>query len=117
MIEKNEIIKSPEMKELEEKVAMLVQTGRIDNLIDLFAVISDNIEITTAPMVHKMMETVDKLGTVGFVTENAMRGAKRETMKNEVPSLFGMLKLLKDEDTRRGLTFMLNLMKGIGKQL
>ncbi len=37
--------------------------------------------------------------------------------KNEIPSLFGLLKLMKDDDTRKGLAFMLNLTKGIGKQL
>jgi len=117
MSEKIEIVKSDEMVELEKKVTMLVQTGRIDNLIDLLAVISDNIEMTTAPMVEKMVGTVDNLATAGFITENAVRYAKRETEKNEIPSLFGMLKLLKDEDTRKGLAFVLNLTKGIGKQL
>jgi uncharacterized protein YjgD (DUF1641 family) len=117
MSEKIEIVKSDEMKELEDKMAMLVQTGRVDNLIDLLAVISDNIEMTTAPMVEKMVGTVDNLATAGFITENAVRYAKRETEKNEIPTLFGMLKLLKDEDTRKGLAFILNLTKGIGKQL
>jgi uncharacterized protein YjgD (DUF1641 family) len=117
MSEKIEIVKSDEMVELEKKVTMLVQTGRIDNLIDLLAVISDNIEMTTAPMVEKMVGTVDNLATAGFITENAVRYAKRETEKNEIPTLFGMLKLLKDEDTRKGLAFVLNLTKGIGKQL
>ncbi len=117
MSEKVEIIKSKEMKELEDKMTMLVQTGRIDNLIDLLAVVSDNIEMTTQPMVEKMIGTVDNMATAGFITENAVRYAKRESLKNETPSLFGMLKLLKDEETRKGLSFMLHLTKGIGKQI
>ena len=117
MSEQIEIQKSDEMKELEAKMTMLVQTGRIDNLIDLMAVISDNIEMTTQPMVEKMIGTVDNMATAGFITENAVRYAKRETTKNETPSLFGMLKLLRDEDTRKGLSFMLHLTKGIGKQI
>jgi len=117
MSEQVEIKKSDEMKELEAKITMLVQTGRIDNLIDLMAVISDNIEMTTQPMVEKMIGTIDNMATAGFITENAVRYAKRETAKSDTPSLFGMLKLLKDEDTRKGLSFMLHLTKGIGKQL
>ena len=117
MSEKIEVLKTKEMQELEDKVTMLIQTGRIDNLIDLMAVISDNIEMTTQPMVEKMIGTIDNLVTAGFISENAVRYAKRESAKNEVPSLFGMLKLLKDEDTRRGLAFVLNMTKGIGKQL
>jgi len=117
MSEKVEVVKTKEMQELEAKMTMLVQTGRIDNLIDLLAVVSDNIEMTTQPMVEKMISTVDNMATAGFVTENAVRYAKRETAKNETPSLLGMLKLLKDEDTRKGLAFVLNLTKGIGKQL
>ncbi|PHO12784.1 hypothetical protein CPG38_05830 [Malaciobacter marinus] len=117
MSEKVEVLKTEEMEKLEEKFSMLIQTGRIDNLIDLLAVISDNIEMTTAPMVDKMIGTVDNLATAGFVTENAVRYANREMKKNEVPSLFGLLKLLKDEETRKGLAFVLQLTKGIGKQV
>ncbi|PHO09576.1 hypothetical protein CPG37_08725 [Malaciobacter canalis] len=117
MSEKVEVLKTEEMEKLEEKFSMLIKTGRIDNLIDLLAVISDNIEMTTAPMVDKMIGTVDNLATAGFVTENAVRYANREMKKNEVPSLFGLLKLLKDEETRKGLAFVLHLTKGIGKQV
>jgi uncharacterized protein YjgD (DUF1641 family) len=109
--------KSAEMQQIEDQMTMLVQTGRIDNLIDLLAVVSDQIEMTTTPIVEKMVHSIDNIATAGFVTENAVRYAKRESAKNEVPSLFGMLKLLKDEDTRKGLAFMLNLTKGIGKQM
>ncbi len=117
MNEKVEVLKTKEMQELENKFSMLVQTGRIDNLIDLLAVVSDNIEMTTAPMVDKMVGTIDNLATAGFVTENAVRYAKREMKNSEVPSLFGLLKLLKDEETRKGLAFVLHLTKGIGKQV
>lgn len=112
-----EVKKSAEMQEIEDKMTMLVQTGRIDNLIDLLAVVSDQIEMTTKPMVEKMVNTVDNMATAGFVTENAVRFAKRESAKNEIPSMFGLLKLMKDEDVRKGMAFMLNLTKGIGKQL
>lgn len=117
MSEKVEVLKTKEMQELEAKMTMLIQTGRIDNLIDLMAVISDNIEMTTQPMVEKMIGTVDNLATAGFITENAVRYAKRQTANNPTPSIFGILKLMKDEETRKGITFMLNLTKGIGKQL
>lgn len=117
MSEEIQIKKSTEMQELEDKMTMLVQTGRIDNLIDLLAVVSDQIEMTTTPIVEKMIHSIDNIASAGFVTENAIRYAKRESAKNETPSLLGMLKLLKDEDTRKGLAFMLNLTKGIGKQM
>lgn len=117
MSEEIQAKKSAEMQAIEDKMAMLVQTGRMDNLIDILAVVSDQIEMTTTPIVEKMVHSVDNIASAGFVTENAVRYAKRESAKNEVPSLFGMLKLLKDEDTRKGLAFMLNLTKGIGKQM
>jgi len=117
MSEEMQTKKSAEMQELEAKMTMLVQTGRMDNLIDLLAVVSDQIEMTTTPIVEKMVHSIDNIASAGFVTENALRYAKRESTKNETPSLFGMLKLLKDEDTRKGLAFMLNLTKGIGKQM
>ncbi len=117
MSDKIVVEKSAEMKLIEEKMTMLVQTGRIDNLIDLLAVISDQMEMTTTPIMEKMVHSVDNIMSAGFVTENAVRYAKRESVKNEVPSMFGLLKLMKDEDVRKGLGFMLNLTKGIGKQL
>jgi len=117
MSELVEIKKSAEMQKIEEQMAMLVQTGRMNNLIDLMAVISDNIEMTNSAMVEKAVANIDNMATAAFVTENAVRYAKRENEKNEVPSLFGLLKLMKDDDTKKGLAFMLNLTKGIGKQL
>ncbi len=117
MSEKVTVEKTAEMQMLEEKMTMLVQTGRIDNLIDLLAVVSDQMEMTTTPIMEKMVHSVDNIMSAGFVTENAVRYAKRETAKNETPSLFGLLKLMKDDDVRKGLGFMLNLTKGIGKQL
>mgnify|MGYP000598547407 CR=1 FL=1 len=63
MSEKVQIEKSKEMQELEAKMTMLIQTGRMDNLIDLMAVVSDNIEMTTQPMVEKMISTVDNIAT------------------------------------------------------
>ena len=111
------IEKSAEMQKIEDQMTMLVQTGRFENLIDLMAVVSDQIEMTTTPMVDKMVSSIDKMASASFITENAVRFAKRENEKNEVPSLFGLLKLMKDEETRKGLAFMLNLTKGIGKQI
>ena len=117
MSEEIKVIKTAEMQQIEDQMTMLVQTGRLNNLVDLLAVVSDQIEMTTTPMVEKMVTSIDNMATTGFITENAIRHAKRENEKNEVPSLFGLLKLMKDEETRRGLAFMLNLTKGIGKQL
>ncbi len=115
--QKVEVKKTKEMQELEDKFTMLVQTGRIDNLIDLLALVSDNIEMTTAPMVDKLVGSIDNITAGGFAIENSIRYAKRELKKNETPSLFGLLKLMKDEDTRKGLAFVLHLTKGLGKQL
>lgn len=117
MSEEIKVKKTAAMQEVEDKMTMLVQTGRLDNLIDVLAVVSDQIEMTTTPIVEKMVHSIDNIASAGFVTENAVRYAKRESAKNEVPSLFGMLKLLKDEETRKGLAFMLHLTKGIGKQM
>jgi len=111
------VLKSAEMRKIEEQMTMLVQTGRLENLIDLLAVVSDQIEMTTTPMAEKMVSSIDNITTAGFVTENAVRYAMRENGKNEIPSMFGLLKLMRDNETRRGLAFMLNLTKGIGKQL
>ncbi len=111
------IEKSAEMQKIEDQMTMLVQTGRFENLVDLLAVVSDQIEMTTTPMVDKMVSSIDKMSSASFITENAVRFAKRENEKNEVPSLFGLLKLMKDKETRKGLAFMLNLTKGIGKQI
>jgi uncharacterized protein YjgD (DUF1641 family) len=117
MSEEVKVIKTAEMQKTEDQMTMLVQIGRIENLIDLLFVVSDQIEMTITPMAEKMAKSLDNITTAGLVTENAVRYAVRENSKNEIPSLFGILKMMKDDETRKGLAFMLNLTKGIGKQL
>ncbi len=116
-MEKVEVQKSKEMQAIEDKFTMLEQTGRIDNLVDFLAVVSDNIEMMTSPMIEKLVGSIDNITAGGFAIENATRYAKRELEKNETPSSFGLLKMLGDEEVRKGLAFVLYLTKGLGKQL
>ena len=87
MSNKVEVLKTKEMQELEDKMTMLVQTGRIDNLIDLLAVVSDNIEMTTQPMVEKMIGTetnVEKIANKLFDETNKRIKVGRIENKNEI---------------------------------
>lgn len=110
--------KNKEMEQLEEKVAMLVQTNRMNNLIDLMAVISDNIEMMNDDAIEKVIKKVDGAATAAFMAENAVKFAKRELSKGkEYTSVFQLLGILKDPDVARGLSFTIHMLRGLGKQI
>lgn len=109
---------STELTYTKEKLSMLENTGRIDNLIDLLALISDGIEVTDDGMVEKMVQGVDKLSAASLIGENAIKFAKRKLEREgELTSVFKMLSMMKDEDVKKGVSFALYALQGLGKQL
>lgn len=109
---------STELTYTKEKLLMLENTGRMGNLIDLLALISDGIEVTDDGMVEKMVQGIDKLSAASLMGENAIKFAKRKLEKDgELGSIFKILAMMKDEEVRKGLSFAIYALKGLGKQL
>ncbi|MFK0571777.1 DUF1641 domain-containing protein [Endozoicomonas sp.] len=106
------------LKALADKVTPLVQGGRFDNIVDLLAVISDNIEFLDEAMLEKLAGAGEDLLSMGWTTGNAMRMASAQTEKLEkLPGLFQLLRSMNDPDVRRSLHFFIGFMRTIGGQL
>lgn len=106
------------MAELITKVAPLVQGRRLHNVVDLFAAISDVIEMTDDAMLQKLMAVYEEgIGGV-WAIGNAARYASAQAAQPENPPTVwqSLQRLRKDEDARRGLSMTINLMAEMGRQ-
>lgn len=107
-----------DIEQIKEQFSMLVKTNRMGNLVDLLSVISDNIEMMNDDMVEKAIKKVDGAATAAFIGENSIKYAKKELQKgNEYGSIFQIMGAMKDPDIKKGISFTLHMLKGLGKQL
>lgn len=73
------------------KLQPLLDKGRMDNVVDVLALVSDLVDMLDGPMVEKLAEETP-------------------------PSLYGLLSLLREPYTRRGLALALRTLNVIGRQ-
>ncbi|MDT8878763.1 DUF1641 domain-containing protein [Halomonas saccharevitans] len=106
------------LKALIDKAAPLVQAGRLNNIIDLLSVISDNIEFLDEAALEKTTKVGEEVLALGWTTGNAMRMANAQTQAlDKPPGLFQLMSSLKDPDVRRSLHFLIGTMRIIGRQM
>ncbi|AMB85351.1 hypothetical protein AWM79_08555 [Pseudomonas agarici] len=100
------------------KLQPLLDGGRMDNIADALALISDLVDLLDSALVEKLAGLFESATAVSWSFGNALRMAKAETTAEEgPPSLFGLLSLLRETDTRRGIALILRTLNVIGKQL
>ncbi|WP_339533024.1 DUF1641 domain-containing protein [Pseudomonas mucidolens] len=100
------------------KLQPLIESGRLDNLVDLASIMSDMVDMLDAAMVEKLAGLFEQATTLSWAAGNALRMAKAQTQALEAPdSLYGLLTLLREPDTRRGVGLMLRAMNIVGRQL
>ena len=106
------------MEALMNKINPLIQSGRFDNLVDALSLISDMIDLLDPAMVEKMALLFEQLTSATWEAGNAVRMARAQTAAEpEAPSLYQLLSLLRQEDTRRGCAVALRTLNVIGRQL
>ncbi|WP_108444851.1 DUF1641 domain-containing protein [Halomonas denitrificans] len=106
------------LRALIDKAAPLVQAGRLNNIIDLLSVISDNIEFLDEAALEKTTKVGEEVLALGWTTGNAMRMANAQTQAlDKPPGLFQLMSSLKDPDVRRSLHFLIGTMRIIGRQM
>jgi uncharacterized protein YjgD (DUF1641 family) len=106
------------LSHLIDKIAPLIQAKRLDNIVDLLSMISDNIDFVDETTAEKLSKTIEEVMGSAWMTANALRMAKATVEKKETPAtMFQLLKQLNDKDVRRGIDFFLSAMKVFGKQL
>ena len=105
------------LNDLVNKVSPLIQAGRLNNIVDLLSLVSDNIEFLDDSMLEKLATAGEELLGAGWTAGNAIRMANAKTQRlEEAPTLFQLMRTLNDHDVRRSLYFILEFMRIIGKQ-
>lgn len=106
------------LKALIDKAAPLVQAGRLNNIIDLLSVISDNIEFLDEAALEKTTKVGEEVLALSWTTGNAIRMANAQTQALDTPpGLLQLMGSLKDPDVRRSLHFLIGTMRIIGRQM
>ncbi|WP_314387204.1 DUF1641 domain-containing protein [Pseudomonas brenneri] len=101
-----------------QKLQPLLDSGRLDNLVDLLSIASDIVDLLDCAMVEKLATLFEQTTSVSWELGNAVRMAKSQTQALEHPdSLYGLLTLLREPDTRRGVGLILRALNVIGRQL
>lgn len=106
------------ISDLLDKLAPILQGRRLHNIVDLLAATSDVMEMTDDAMLQKLMMLYeDSIGGVWMLT-NALRYASAQAASNpEPPTLWQSIKKFnKDEDARRGLDVVTNILAELGRQ-
>jgi len=102
--------------ELSPRLEPLLLGPRLDNLVDLAALVADLVDFVDPAMVEKLSgvfeETVAAHATVG----GALRLAAAQSRRDAHPPGMGALwALARDADTRRGVALLLRTLQVIGR--
>ncbi|WP_341667187.1 DUF1641 domain-containing protein [Alcaligenes sp. SDU_A2] len=111
----------PGVKGLEEllaKIEPLLAGGRLNRLVDVASLMADLVDMTDDYMVEKLARSLEEgTGAVWAVGNAARMAADQVRATEQTPSLMGLLRLAKEPDVRRGLTFFLVAAGVMGKQM
>lgn len=100
------------------KLQPLLDGGRLDNLVDLMSLLSHTVDLLDLATVEKLARLFEDTTAFTWSLGNALRMATAETAAEaEPPNLYGLLSLLREKDTRRGVALVLRTLNVIGRQL
>lgn len=101
-----------------DKLKPLLDGGRLDNLVDLASLISDTVDMLDLATVEKLGRLFESTTAVTWSLGNALRMATAETAAEAAPpNIYGLLSLLREKHTRRGVALLLRTLNVIGRQL
>jgi len=105
------------LNELLDKIEPLLAGRRLNRIVDLMSVTADVVDMTDDYMVEKLCKGYEEAVGGIWNAGNLARMASNEVRHmEEPPSTWGLVKMARDPEARRGLAFMLMLAKGIGRQ-
>lgn len=109
---------NPGLEALQGKLQPLLDGGRLDNLVDLMSLLSDTVDLLDLATVEKLARLFEDTTAFTWSLGNALRMATAKTAAEaEPPNLYGLLSLLREKDTRRGVALVLRTLNVIGRQL
>nr|WP_298249614.1 DUF1641 domain-containing protein [uncultured Halomonas sp.] len=106
------------ISDLLEKLEPILQGRRLHNIVDLLAATSDVVEMSDDAMLQKLMALYEEsIGGVWMLT-NALRYASvQAAAEPEPPTMWQSIKKFnKNEDARRGLDVLVNVLAELGRQ-
>ncbi|PTM34541.1 hypothetical protein DA103_18525 [Enterobacter cloacae] len=107
-----------EQEQLLKNLAPLMAGNRLNNLVDLLALVADLLEMTDTAMVEKLAGVFEDVVTVGWEGGTALRMAWGEQINREGDvSLRQVFSMLNDPDTRRGIMLLLRVLQITGQRL
>lgn len=108
---------NPGLEALMAKLQPLLDSGRLDNLVDLASLLSDLVDLLDVAMVDKLSVQFEEATALAWNLGNAVRLAKAQTREQPTPpSVYGLLTMLRDPSTRQGCAMVLRVLNAIGKQ-
>lgn len=107
-----------EQEQLLQNLAPLMAGNRLNNLVDLLALVADLLEMTDNAMVEKLSGVFEDVVAVGWEGGTALRMAWGEQINREGDvSLRQVFSMLNDPDTRRGIMLLLRVLQITGQRL
>lgn len=107
-----------DQEQLLKSLAPLMAGNRLNNLVDLLAVVADLLEMADNAMVEKLAGVFEDVETVGWEGGTALRMAWGEQINREGDiSLRQVFTMLNDPDTRRGIMLLLRVLQITGQRL
>jgi uncharacterized protein YjgD (DUF1641 family) len=99
------------------KLQPLIDSGRLDNIVDVLSLVSDMVDLLDAAMVEKLALQFENATAATWTISNAVRRAHAEVAAAKPPSVIALIRLLNDPDTRKGVAVVLKSLNVIGRQL
>lgn len=99
------------------KLQPLIDSGRLDNIVDVLSLVSDMVDLLDAAMVEKLALQFENATAATWTISNAVRRAYAEVAAAKPPSVMALVRLLNDPDTRKGVAVVLKSLNVIGRQL
>lgn len=107
-----------DQEQILKSLAPLMAGNRLNNLVDLLAVVADLLEMADNAMVEKLAGVFEDVETVGWEGGTALRMAWGEQINREGDiSLRQVFTMLNDPDTRRGIMLLLRVLQITGQRL
>lgn len=113
-----ELLNSESANHLADKIAPLLELNRLDNIVDLFSLVSDLIDILDLGKIEKIANLFEDILVPVWELETAYNMAKMEAIYEDKKSNFrSVYSLLKDPNTLREISILLRTLQIIGSRL
>lgn len=101
-----------------EKMAPLVQGGRMHNVVDVLSALSDAVDLADDGIVQKLSKDFEEMTAIAFNGSNCLNHALDVAGRDEQgPSVWQAIgRINRDEDARRGLGVVMAVLAQLGRQ-